>query len=354
MKNESTKVYVVYRSKAADYVRERLDYISSANPNIIFFNFLDNEEKCWKRKAKRKIRECAFALFFYDDYLIQEEKDIKNIKFELDQLKKYGRKVISVYASSEDDLEKISNAISKGTVDEACSNQTIQASPKMAKELFGSDFSDKDYDKERFKPLTLEDAKKRVLAYSEWSADASIKDDSTITDVELKKEYYQLLIKQYELMINTSEELMKRRSEMIDKYRAICIALMSLVSATLVFGNLFVTGILMIFAGIVTICLTKPWRSALLEFSKNNAGKFAVINAIEKKLPADMFDNEYTFNVFKGIKTYSVRELSFPKIFLILGIAVSVIGATFITLVVIHACTDWFTPFFDLFKPKNS
>lgn len=52
----------------------------------------------------------------------------------------------------------------------------------------------------------------------------------------------------------------------------------------------------------------------------NNAGKFAVINAIEKILSANMFDCEYRYNTKNGIKSYSNREKILQVIFIIFGV----------------------------------
>lgn len=353
MKSENTNIYVVYRNDAKPFVKERLDYIKKDNPNIVFFNFCDIEERNWKKRANRKMKECSFALFFYDNHTIGSEKDIKNVKYELKKLNKYKRRLITIYSSSEEELQAISNAIKNDNVDEICAKQQLNIRKDMVELLFGKDFSDQNYNSDAFRPVDLAKGKNKVLEYSEWSVDSSLSTDAIINDKSLREEYYDLLMKQYELMIQTSENLIQRRSQMSDKYRAVCIAMLSLVASTLVFGNILLTSAFTLIAGVLFIFISRFWTGALLEFSKNNEGKYAVINAIEKKLPANMFDTEYVYNKFKGIRTYSERELSFPRLFLILGILLLVATAALIGFAIWHYNAYHTFYLYELFKAKD-
>ncbi len=127
-------------------------------------------------------------------------------------------------------------------------------------------------------------------------------------------------MKQYELMIQTSENLIERRNVMSEKFKALCVTLISLVTTSITLNNLLLTGIALLFVGIIVIIISKSWLILLAEYSKNKEGKFAVINAIEEKLPAKMFDIEYIFNKYKGIRVYSSREQILPKTFIVIGI----------------------------------
>lgn len=115
-------------------------------------------------------------------------------------------------------------------------------------------------------------------------------------------------MKQYKLMIQTSENLIERQNVMSEKFKSLCVILISLVTASIALNNLLLTGIALLFVGIIVIIISKSWLISLAEYSKNKEGKFVVINAIEEKLPAKMLDIEYTFNKYKGIRVYSSRE----------------------------------------------
>ena len=327
MKNENTNIYVIFKFTTHEHVAKRLDFIKENNKNIVFFNFYDVKDRFWKRKAREKIRNCAFVLFFYDNYAIAEKQSAKNIKYELDLVREYKKKLITVYTSSEQEVIDVSNAILAGNIDALQSDRSKIMNSEVAKMLFGTDFSEQSVSGESFRPMNLVDCKDRVMEYAEWSVENSIQNDENFSEKTSRDEYYKLLIKQYELMIETSETLIKRRTEMSDKYRNTCIALISLVASSIALGNMLLTGIGAIIAGVICTFVSFQWKASLIEFSRNNEGKYAVINAIEKKLPVNMFDTEYTYNTFRGIRTYSVREMSFPKTFTIIGICLLILGA---------------------------
>ena len=48
----------------------------------------------WEKIAKKKMGECNFVFFFYDNEAILNSKDIRNIKWKLNLAKKFKRKII--------------------------------------------------------------------------------------------------------------------------------------------------------------------------------------------------------------------------------------------------------------------
>lgn len=128
-------------------------------------------------------------------------------------------------------------------------------------------------------------------------------------------------------MVDTSEKLMERRQNISNLYTTLCSALVAVIGASFAFENWLVTAYIGIVAGLVFIFLSVNWRACLKAYDKNNAGKFAVINAIEKILPADLFNCEYRYNTKNGIKSYSTREKILPIIFLIFGVFLLSMGA---------------------------
>lgn len=48
----------------------------------------------WEKIAKKKMGECNFVLFFYDNEAILNSKDIRNIKWELNLAKKLKEKLL--------------------------------------------------------------------------------------------------------------------------------------------------------------------------------------------------------------------------------------------------------------------
>lgn len=125
---------------------------------------------------------------------------------------------------------------------------------------------------------------------------------------------------------------MKRRQDTSNLYTTVCTALIALVGSSFALYNMFALSAIFFCVGIINVALSSAWRRALDGYDKNNEGKFAVLNEIEKKLPVNMFDSEYRYNKYKGIKSFAVREKMLPKIFLILGCALLICGVAFFTL----------------------
>lgn len=338
MKNECTNIYVIYKFENHDEVNERLNYIKGSNKNIVFYNFERNSKKLWKNKAKKKIEKATFVLFFYDENVINDISKTKNIKWELEKARDAKRKIITICTKDKDELNQILEHIKNNKIEEYYSKHCNKDdyNVPVIQELFGTDYSGSEYDSSNFKPLNLEQGKEKVIEYSEWST-SNLLNNELLDDgnVELKKLYYDLLIKEYELMIQTSENLIERRDKMSERYRAVSITLISLVTASIAFGNLLLFGAATLVVGLLLIVISHSWLSSLDDYSRNNEGKYAVINEIERKLPANMFDTEYIYNKYKGIKTYSIREKSFPKVFKIVGIFLIVLGIIFAVLAII-------------------
>lgn len=336
MKNECTNIYVIYKfNKYAD-VYKRLQFIKESNKNIVFYNFEHNKMRKWKHKAKKKIENATFVLFFYDEdaFCKKGETTIdlstaRNVKWELEQARKSKRKIITICSKNEVELKALEASIENNSLSDYYNKHSmkIEYENTLIQELFGVDYSGSGYDSSNFTPLNLIEGKEKVIEYSEWSTSNLLNDELLNTgNVELKKLYYDLLIKEYELMIQTSENLIERREKMSERYRAISIALISLLTASIAFGNLLLFGFASLVVGSLLIVIAYSWINSLKEYSRNNEGKYAVINEIEMKLPANMFDTEYVYNKYKGIKTYSVREQSFPKVFNIIGIVIISLG----------------------------
>ena len=70
-------------------------------------------------------------------------------------------------------------------------------------------------------------------------------------------------MKQYELMIQTSENLIERRNVMSEKFKSLCVTLISLVTASIALNNLLLTGIALLFVGIIVIIISKSCLSAI-------------------------------------------------------------------------------------------
>ena len=286
------KVYVIYKFDDYDRVIKKIEEIKEKIGNIYFFMFPKGcKMKRWHKYAKKKMRECNMVAFF--DTLTEYDSHFKHINWELSLAEKLNKKVF-VFKHLED---------------------------KYSEKIYGNDYSDTQINKYKYKVKDINAAAAFFESEKNWSVDNSLMHpDSNAKDGANSDSYNQILLEQYRIMIDTSERLMDRRQSTSNLYTTICSALVAFVGATFAFGNIYVTAGICIIVGLIIALLGGNWLASLKAYELNNGGKFAVINKIEKELPADMFECEYRYNTFNGIRSYSTREKRLPGIFIGLGV----------------------------------
>ena len=238
---------------------------------------------------------------FFDCLEKNSNHSLKHIKWELKWAEKYKKRII-VFKK----------------------NATFSAG------IYKKDYSDMDINRLRYKTKSIEEAVKFFEAETQWSVEKNLLQSELENGRNISTENKQLLLDQYRIMIETSEKLMERRQAVGNLYTTICTALLAFIGASFGFGNLLVSAFASFISGLIIVVLCFNWRSSLNAHELNNTGKFAVINQIEKYLPADMFECEYRYNTLNGIRSYSAREKMLPIIFTCFGgilIAASVILA---------------------------
>lgn len=280
------------------------------------FAFAPTKElKNWKRIARKKIRECDYVCWFFngDSYVNHSE----NTLWEYKKAVHYHKRIILIDLGQNEEIEKLIKGENKF----------------IFKGLFNEDYKDQD---SKLSISSFDEAKDKLVGLKDWKTD----DIVFATDPENEKttdpSYAKMLLEQYRIMINTSESLMNRRQTASNVYVAILSALISLVGSSFAFANKMTTGILFFVVGVITVILSNNWKRMLNNFSKNNEGKFAVINAIEKRLPANMFESEYRYNKMKSISSYSDRENALCQIFSIIGCVLLCSGITIFFLAYYH------------------
>ncbi len=303
-------VYVIYKFDNNDQVEATLSNIykkieeGSNNTNIYFFRFEKGVYgRRWKKYARKKMKEANLILFF--DSIVdgnEKEQRIRNIQWELKYAKKIKKKIVIVSSDK----------------------------PKYSHKIYASDYSEKAIDLFRYKVFTKDNIADYLISEANWSMDKNL-----VTPIKRFEQngknisednYYQLLLSQYRIMVETSEKLMERRLTTTNLYITICSMILAFSSASLVFQNIILSCIIFIMCGIIICAVCYNWMKLLGSYDLNNAGKFAVLNAIEKNLPADMFDSEYRYNTSNGIKSFSAREKRLPVIFLTAGSVLVLIG----------------------------
>lgn len=295
-------VYIMYKFNDYGSISDSIHKLEST-PGISVFYFTPDmkEHHRWKGKAKEKIKAADAICYFFN--LETAKKNSRNLRWEYKFAVKNNKKIIVIDANKKTDIiDELKNAMKKNN---------------FFKDIFNYSYDDKEVNT---KSVTFDQGQEKLVEQSSWQIEKKvlIEDESNIVNKN-KNNYYSLLIKQYKIMVDTSEKMMERRQAASNLYTTVCTALVALVGSAFALNNMYALSAIFLCVGLVSIVLSSAWRRALDSYDKNNEGKFAVLNEIEKKLPANMFDSEYRYNKSKGIKSFAIREKLLPKIFTVLG-----------------------------------
>ncbi|MDO4650160.1 MAG: TIR domain-containing protein [Eubacteriales bacterium] len=131
-----------------------------------------------------------------------------------------------------------------------------------------------------------------------------------------------VLLEQYKIFLQTSEDLVTRRQNVNNFYISINSALIALFSAMFAIDmdnkyRIYI-GFLLTLVGII---LSVAWIRTLVSYGNLNSAKMKIITGIEKKLPVSLYDAEWAalsdrLNKKKYI-SFTDNEKSIPRIFII-------------------------------------
>lgn len=289
-------IYIVFSYKdktiVSQYLKKIKDDVEDFNPCILDDGWL------WKIKAQEYIKNANFVLFFCGD-----SSYISNsIGWELRTAQKYRKRVYTILLSKENILHDELYKIDDYSGIKRKYNNIIK--PNDIKHII------ENYKNEDYGLLNL------------------------VGD-ELET-HYETLLEQYKIYVQTSETLVERRQKANTYYLSVnsCLVTVYSLFITLVKSRVFSIGVSVIIT-LLGVVLCTSWVKAIQTYGNLNSGKFKVINTLERKLPANMFDAEWKalsdqLNNQRYI-SFTKSEQDVPKIFImayILLFVVSVIAST--------------------------
>ena len=132
-----------------------------------------------------------------------------------------------------------------------------------------------------------------------------------------------LLLEQYKVFLQTSEDLVARRQTVNNFYISINSALVALFSATFAFElqalHRLAVGLLFAAVGVV---LSLSWIRLLASYGNLNSSKMRIISSIERQLPASLYDAEWAAMSDRLNKkryvSFTESEKNIPRLFIVL------------------------------------
>ena len=112
---------------------------------------------------------------------------------------------------------------------------------------------------------------------------------------ELSDSDTQVLLTQYKLFVETSESLTSRRQNVNTFFLSVNSIVLTVAGLLLRNGESSALrySVLLIVLGIGGVLLCFVWRKLITSFQQLSRGKFAVIHALEQRLPAQIFELEW-------------------------------------------------------------
>ena len=120
----------------------------------------------WEKIAKKKMGECNFVLFFYDNEAILNSKDI--------------RKIITIYSKNNFEIKEY---LKNYNLD----NNIINDNEDVASQLFGYDYPENNINDKNYKNFDFKKGKEIVLEYANWSTENLFTTNNFDDNIELKK-----------------------------------------------------------------------------------------------------------------------------------------------------------------------
>lgn len=256
---------------------------------------LGNGGKLWKNGAKKKIKKAQMIVFF-----VGEESHLSpNIDWEIQTAIKFKKPIYTVKLNESYIINK--------------SLQTV------------NDFSE---EREYYSTdITLEGIEKVIKDYD--SGNYKVFNQSVDS---LDKD---ILLEQYKLFLQTSEDLVARRQNANNFYISVNSALMG------VWGMIWALNILPLYKffiglliSMVGVILSLSWIKLLSSYGNLNGSKMKIISYIEKQLPVSLYDAEWEalsdrLNKKKYV-SFTDSEKRIPILFIAVYICALICGVTFI------------------------
>ena len=304
-------VYIIYKFSEYNSISSDIEAFVNENPNdkIFYFKPENKEEyKDWELTAKKKIADADIILYIRLNASKEfAENTFKNVSYELKQAQECYKNIIVVELPLKRDpkTNEIDNEIDK------IADKGVPAI------IYEKDFLEQNHIKYKvIGSLDMKAIKAEVFDMNkELFSMSNMKPDS----------FSWLLLEEYKIMLDTSERMMDRRQGTNSFYITLCTAMLTvIVGFVATKANTFAwSAVTFVISGMM-LFICDNWKRTLEAYGLSNQAKYEVLNKIEEKLPASIFNSEWKYGKSIKYSSYSKRESKVPLIFSVLFILIMI------------------------------
>lgn len=310
-------VFVIHKSDDLPVVDEITEHLTKDDPSshLLVLKGSDSKNKdAWKKEAKKKIKDSNCVL------IINGEKTAysNNVQFEINYALKKHKEIFLFQLNSHNDIYNKLYAYDEFMKVKHHQQCDIKKCRPLFKSIEGVKNENNNY--------ILNDLKRIIKN----NYDFDIIDELKLNDIADSDAKMTNLLEQYKIYLGTSEEVITRRQTASSFYTSINTSLITvaITASGLIFSlsnmsnqNVFV-GVILFIISLLGILICINWMLILESYGKLNSAKIKVISAIEKKLPADIYDTEWRVMSekigTKKYKSFTYIEKKLPIIFMLL------------------------------------
>lgn len=296
---KSLKYFVIHSGKDFDVAKKLMDSWTELYDNAQFI-ILEGDQENWEGDATARIRECGKVL-----YLVGEKSaESPYIQIELNIANKENKEI---YVYKLDENNRINDCLLKNDK--------------------GTNTSMGEYEGE----FVIGKTKSRIFILDKEQLSKKMKKDSQEIEIILKGLDFSdkdILMEQYKMFVQTSEDLVNRKQSVNTFYVTLnSILLSGIVSVICAAGEILqlssgnnIIYAISAFLSVIGIVICCSWITLLNSYSDLNASKMAIIGCIEERLALKLFDTEWALLTRRignrKYKSFTVKEVAVAKIFL--------------------------------------
>lgn len=293
------KVFIIHSGKDVEEVNKIKEEFYQKCHSLEMLSLDDKQTKYWKKDAYKKIKEADCALFIVGENSYLSE----NIDWEIKKFIKLKKQIYTYKLSSNVKYNEVlfkANMFGNG---ELIDKTKYMFSKELEKDKLFQIFNN------QYETDIIDE-----LGINSKQGDPSV------------------ILEQYKIYLQTSEDLVTRRQNVSNFYTTINSLLLTVCGVvTPLMSNmniLYLAGVICIFSIIGSI-LCFNWMKVISSYGQLNSAKMKVISVIEKTLPLNIYDTEWKVQTDKMQNkkycSFTSIEKRVPKVFIAIYIILIVI-----------------------------